>query len=120
MEEAGFDRALASSDLVITGEGRIDEQTAYGKTALGVAERARAAGRACIAIGGGVTPEGSRRSLRSGAIAVPVVESPAGRRDGDGRRDAAGRAVRRADRALFDAAFDLPAATPHLPRRPEP
>ena len=47
MEEAGFDRALAASQLVITGEGRIDAQTAYGKTALGVAKRARRpAGRA--------------------------------------------------------------------------
>ena len=58
MAEAGFDAKLASADLVLTGEGRIDEQTAYGKTALGVARRAQAAGRPCIAVGGGVTPGG--------------------------------------------------------------
>ena len=53
-----FDAKLADADLVLTGEGRIDEQTAYGKTALGVARRARDAGKPCIAVGGGVTPEG--------------------------------------------------------------
>ena len=44
MAEAGFDQALARADLVITGEGRIDAQTAFGKTAMGVARRAQAAG----------------------------------------------------------------------------
>lgn len=76
MEEAGFDRALAEADLVLTGEGRIDAQTAFGKTALGVARRAQAAGRPCIAVGGGVTPEGIEALLAAGAIAVPVTEAP--------------------------------------------
>jgi glycerate kinase len=76
MEEAGFDRALADADLVITGEGRIDAQTAFGKTALGVARRARAAGRPCIAVGGGVTPEGIEALASVGAVAVPVTEAP--------------------------------------------
>ncbi|MGD0248680.1 MAG: glycerate kinase, partial [Candidatus Limnocylindrales bacterium] len=58
MEETGFDDRLAAADLVITGEGRIDDQTAFGKTALGVAGRAAAADVPCLAIGGGVTPEG--------------------------------------------------------------
>ena len=38
--------------------------------------RAREAGVPCIAVGGGVTPKGSRRSPRVGAIAVPVIERP--------------------------------------------
>ncbi|HET7181728.1 MAG TPA: glycerate kinase, partial [Candidatus Limnocylindrales bacterium] len=44
MEETGLERKLAGADLVLTGEGRIDAQTAFGKTALGVAKRAHAAG----------------------------------------------------------------------------
>jgi glycerate kinase len=76
MEEAGFDRALAEADLVITGEGRIDAQTAFGKTALGVARRAQAATKPCIAVGGGVTPEGIAALAAVGAIAVPVSEAP--------------------------------------------
>jgi glycerate kinase len=76
MEEAGFDRALESADLVLTGEGRVDAQTAFGKTAQGVARRAQAAGRACIAVGGGVTPEGIAAMAAAGAVAVQVTEGP--------------------------------------------
>jgi glycerate kinase len=75
MEATGFDDKLARADLVITGEGRIDAQTAFGKTALGVARRAHARGVSCIAVGGGVTPEGVE-ALKGLAVAVPVVEGP--------------------------------------------
>ncbi len=61
---------------MITGEGRIDEQTAFGKTALGVARRAQAAGKPCIAVGGGVNPGGIDALAAVGAIAVPVTERP--------------------------------------------
>jgi glycerate kinase len=76
MEAAGFDDKLAAADLVITGEGRIDAQTGYGKTALGVARRARAAGVPCVAVGGGVEPDGIAALATVGAIAIPVVERP--------------------------------------------
>jgi glycerate kinase len=76
MEAAGFDEALAEADLVLTGEGRIDAQTAFGKTALGVARRAQAAGVPCIAVGGGVTPDGIAALAAVGAIAVSVTEAP--------------------------------------------
>src|SRR4029079_18433179 len=76
MDEAGFDAKLARADLVLTGEGGIDEQTAYGKTALGVARRARDAGKRCIAVGGGVTPEGIDALAAVDAFAVPVTERP--------------------------------------------
>ncbi len=76
MAVTGFDAALASADLVITGEGRVDAQTAFGKTALGVAQRARAAGTPCLAVGGGVTPEGIDALATVGAVAVPVTETP--------------------------------------------
>jgi glycerate kinase len=76
MAEAGFDLALGTADLVITGEGRIDAQTAFGKTALGVARRARAAGVPCIAVGGGVTPDGIEALGDIGVTVVPVSEGP--------------------------------------------
>ena len=76
MEATDFPARLASADLVITGEGRIDAQTAYGKTALGVATRAAAARVACVAVGGGVEPEGIEALASVGAVAVPVVERP--------------------------------------------
>jgi glycerate kinase len=76
MESVGFAGRLARADLVITGEGRIDAQTAYGKTALGVARLARAASVRCIAVGGGVEPEGTEALGRLGVAVVPVWERP--------------------------------------------
>jgi glycerate kinase len=76
MAAADFDAKLARADLVLTGEGRIDDQTAFGKTALGVARRAAAAGVACVAVGGGVEPAGIEALRPLGAVAVPVVERP--------------------------------------------
>ena len=64
-EETDLASKLDGADLVVTGEGRVDAQTAFGKTALGVAERARARGLPCIAVGGGVEPEGIE-ALRGG------------------------------------------------------
>ena len=76
MAAADFEGRLARADLVITGEGRIDAQTAFGKTALGVAKRAAEAGVACVAVGGGVTPEGIAALAPLGAVVVPVTERP--------------------------------------------
>jgi glycerate kinase len=76
MEATGFAGKLVGADLVLTGEGRIDGQTAFGKTALGVARRAAAAGVPCIAVGGGVEPEGIEALAALGTLAVPVVERP--------------------------------------------
>ena len=76
MDATDFDARLATADLVITGEGRIDAQTGFGKTALGVARRAEAAGVSCIAVGGGVEPDGIAALGAVSAVAVPVVERP--------------------------------------------
>ena len=76
MDVAGFTAKLAAADLVLTGEGRIDRQTAFGKTALGVAQRAAAAAVPCVAVGGGVEPEGIAALAAVGAVAVPAAERP--------------------------------------------
>jgi glycerate kinase len=75
MDETGLRAKLGGADLVITGEGRIDAQTAFGKTALGVAQLANRAGVPCIAVGGGVTPNGIK-ALDGIAVVVPVTEQP--------------------------------------------
>lgn len=54
LEAVQLQQQLQGADLVITGEGRIDSQTVRGKTPVGVARRARAAGVPCIALGGSV------------------------------------------------------------------
>ncbi|MCL5102675.1 MAG: glycerate kinase [Armatimonadetes bacterium] len=55
LDAAKFDEALAGADLVITGEGRIDEQTAYGKTIGGVLKRTSRLGVPVVAIAGSVS-----------------------------------------------------------------
>jgi len=44
LDLAGLDDAVAGADLVVTGEGSVDEQSLRGKAPFGVLERARAAG----------------------------------------------------------------------------
>ena len=58
----------------------------------------QAAGVPCIAVGGGVEPDGIEALAAVGAIAVPVIGAPDDGRGGDGRRRRARRAVRRAAR----------------------
>jgi glycerate kinase len=43
---------IVRADVVITGEGRLDKQTAFGKTPEGVARAARASGKGVVAIVG--------------------------------------------------------------------
>ena len=42
MELTGFDARLEQADLVITGEGKVDEQTLFGKLILGITRKAAA------------------------------------------------------------------------------
>lgn len=48
----GFDDRLDGVDLVVTGEGRTDWQSAFGKVLQGVGERCRAAGVPAVALCG--------------------------------------------------------------------
>ena len=52
LDVLGFASALQRADLVITGEGSLDEQTLHGKAPAGVAAAARAAGKDVIAVCG--------------------------------------------------------------------
>ena len=52
LDMLGFDRQLEGTDLVITGEGRIDAQSVQGKVISGVARRTRPKGIPLVAIVG--------------------------------------------------------------------
>ncbi|MCE5038552.1 glycerate kinase [Staphylococcus auricularis] len=54
LEETHFVQHVAKADLVITGEGRIDSQTIYGKTPIGVAKSAQPFHCPVIAICGSI------------------------------------------------------------------
>ena len=76
MDLTGFSEAVGGTDLVLTGEGKVDDQTAYGKTAMGVAARAHEAGARCICFGGGITDAGAEFMHGIGVVTMPVVERP--------------------------------------------
>ncbi|MGI8881269.1 MAG: glycerate kinase [Jatrophihabitans sp.] len=55
LEIVGFDAFLAEADLVVTGEGSLDEQTLAGKAPVGVAAAARRRGVPVVAVAGRTT-----------------------------------------------------------------
>lgn len=59
LDAAGFGEALSGADLVITGEGRLDAQTARGKLPFQVLRRAAALGIPTLAIAGQLGPGAS-------------------------------------------------------------
>ncbi len=70
------DRHLRLADLVITGEGRMDAQTAHGKAPVGIALRGRQHGCRTIALVGSVLP-GYEAVYSQGISAIfPIVNRP--------------------------------------------
>jgi glycerate kinase len=73
MEALHLDERLTGAQLVITGEGRIDSQTArFGKGPAAVARHAKNAGIPVVAIGGSVADETELRLLFDGLEATVV------------------------------------------------
>jgi len=67
---------LKDADLVITGEGRLDAQSAYGKTPVGVARLAKRHGVPVVALVGALG-EGFADTYEEGLDAVfPVCDGP--------------------------------------------
>jgi glycerate kinase len=76
IENLKFDERLAGADLVITGEGRLDSQTArFGKGPAAVARHARAAGIPVIGIAGSLADETELQLLFDGLMATVVEPS---------------------------------------------
>lgn len=73
LDAIGFDCIISGADLVVTGEGKVDFQTAKGKTAAGVLARAKAQGIPVVAIGGCVEMCDSLREMGFAGI-YPILE----------------------------------------------
>ena len=58
------------ADVVITGEGRLDEQTLEGKAPSGVARLAREAGKRVFAIAGSASESPALRGLFDGVLVL--------------------------------------------------
>ena len=67
----GLEAQVARADVVVTGEGRLDAQTAYGKTAAGVARLARAHAKPVIAIAGTIADDHARAAFDVALAATP-------------------------------------------------
>jgi glycerate 2-kinase len=67
-----FDERLRSADLVLTGEGRLDGQSARGKVVGGVCEQCRSLGVPAIALVGSVGP-GAELLLERGLVAFHAL-----------------------------------------------
>ena len=73
LEETGLSEKMQGADLVITGEGRLDEQSAMGKAPIGVAKLAKTQGIPVIAFAGTVT-EGAKACNQAGIDAYfPIL-----------------------------------------------
>lgn len=72
LEAARFADRLRTADLVITGEGRVDSQSAYGKLTQAVAEAAGRAGVPVVAISGG-TADGYESLYEVGLGALELI-----------------------------------------------
>ena len=57
LEETNIENEIKNADIVVTGEGRLDSQTAMGKAPIGVAKLAKKYGKKVIAFSGCVTED---------------------------------------------------------------
>jgi glycerate kinase len=76
-ELVGLAEALEAADLVITGEGRADEQTLHGKTAIGVATLAGPRRTPVALLCGGLGPGAEAlEAATSLTVVQPIVDRP--------------------------------------------
>ena len=69
LDAVGFDSLLPGTDVVFTGEGKIDSQSARGKVVSGVAARCRKAGLPVVAVVGQID-QGFEEMYQQGLTAV--------------------------------------------------
>ena len=74
----GFDERVRDVDLVITGEGNMDEQSAAGKAPVGVARRAKRYGKPVVAVVGGRADNLDAVYRQGVDLVLPVCRKPMG------------------------------------------
>ena len=74
--ETGLEKHIETSDFVVTGEGRLDAQTAMGKAPVGVAGLAKKHGKKVIAFSGAVTDEAVLCNSKGIDAFFPILRKP--------------------------------------------
>lgn len=75
LDTIGFDAQVRDADLVITGEGRLDAQSAYGKVPCGVAGRSKGIKAVPVVALGGAIGEGAEKLYSCGVDALAAAVS---------------------------------------------
>ena len=73
LEETGLEEYVKEADVVVTGEGRLDGQTAMGKAPVGVAGLAKKYGKTVIAFAGSVTRDAVKCNEKGIDALFPVI-----------------------------------------------
>lgn len=73
LEETKLENYIKDADLVVTGEGMLDFQTAMGKAPVGVAKLAKKYGKTVIAFAGGVTKDATECNKNGIDAFFPIV-----------------------------------------------
>lgn len=76
LEASGLEKEIADADVVVTGEGRIDRQTAMGKAPAGVARLAKKYGRRVIAFAGSVSGDAGACGETGIDAVFPILREP--------------------------------------------
>lgn len=76
LDLVGFDERVRDVDLVITGEGNMDEQSAAGKAPVGVARRAKRYGKPVVAVAGGRADNLDAVYERGIDLVLPICRKP--------------------------------------------
>ncbi len=77
MAETGLNACLKGADLVVTGEGRMDGQTAFGKVPSGVLKAAQTQGIAVIGIAGSVGGDAASLKALGFKAVFSTIAAPA-------------------------------------------
>lgn len=75
LSETNLEHYIKDADLVFTGEGRLDGQTAMGKAPVGVAKLAKKYGKPVIALAGCVTPDAVKCHKQGIDAIFPILRS---------------------------------------------
>ena len=84
----GFDERVRDVDLVITGEGNMDEQSAAGKAPVGVARRAKRYGKPVVAVVGGRADNLDVVYEQGVNLVLPICRKPMSLEDALGMQEA--------------------------------
>ena len=76
LDLVGFDERVRDVDLVLTGEGNMDEQSAAGKAPVGVARRAKRYGKPVVAVVGGRADNLDAVYERGVDLVLPICRKP--------------------------------------------